>query len=50
MFPVNVRVVLFVPAHTDAAPVIVPATGNGVTVIVTFDVVADPQPPFTTTA
>lgn len=50
VFPVNVINVLLDPAHTELAPLIIPATGDGLTVIVTFGVVADPQLPFVTTA
>ena len=50
MLPVKVNIVLFVTSHTEPAPLIIPALADGLTVIVTFDVVAEPQLPFVTTA
>ena len=50
VFPDKVNTVAFVPEQTVVAPVIVPATEIGLTVIVTEAVVADEQTPLVTTA
>ena len=50
VFQLKVSRVLLVPVQTVAAPVMLPATDAGFTVIVTLVVVADEQTPFVTTA
>ena len=50
VLPLKVSTVLLVPAQTVAAPVMLPETDAGVTVIVTLEVFADEQTPFVTTA
>ena len=50
VFPLNVKVVLLVPLQTVAAPLMLPATLAGFTVIVTLEVVAEAQAPLVTTA
>ena len=44
MFPLSVKVVLFVPLHTVVPPEIVPETEDGITVIVPSEV-TEPHPP-----
>ena len=50
VLPFKVNTVLLVPVQTVAAPLMLPATDAGVTVIVTLAVVAEEQTPFVTTA
>ena len=50
VFPVKVSMVLLVPVQTVAAPLMLPATDVGLTVIVTLGVVAEEQTPLVTTA
>ena len=50
VFPLKVKTVLLVPVQTVAAPLMLPATDAGVTVIVTLDVVAEEQTPLVATA
>ena len=50
VLPLNVKVVLFVPEQTVAAPLTVPATDAGFTVIVALAVLAAAQTPLVTTA
>ena len=50
VFPLKVSTVLLVPVQTVAAPLMLPETEVGVTVIVTLDVVAGAQTPLVTTA
>jgi hypothetical protein len=50
VLPDSVKVVLFVPEQTVAAPVMVPATDAGFTVIVALALFAALQTPFVTTA
>ena len=50
VLPLKVKTVLLVPVQTVAAPVMLPATEAGLTVIVTLDVVAEEQAPLVTTA
>ena len=47
--PLKVRVVLFVPLHTDVPPETVPPTDPGLTVIVTAALVILGQAPLVTT-
>jgi hypothetical protein len=50
VFPLSVNSFEFVPEQTDPAPLIVPATTRGGTVITVLLVVADEQVPLETTA
>jgi hypothetical protein len=50
VLPLNVKVVLFVPEQTVAAPLTVPATDVGFTVMVALAVLAAAQTPLVTTA
>ena len=50
VLPLKVSTVLLVPVQTVVAPLMLPATDAGVTVIVTLDVVAAEQVPLVTTA
>ena len=50
VLPLKVSTVLLVPVQTVAAPVMLPATDAGVTVIVTLEVVAGAQTPLVITA
>ena len=50
VFPLRVNNVLLVPEQTVLAPLMLPATDAGLTVIVTDVVVADEQTPLVTTA
>ena len=50
VFPLKVSTVLLVPVQTVAAPVMLPATDAGVTVIVTLEVFAGAQTPLVITA
>ena len=50
VFPLKVSTVLLVLVQTVAAPLMLPATDAGLTVIVTLAVVADEQAPLVTTA
>jgi len=50
VLPESVSVVLLLPVHTVAAPLMVPATDTGFTVMVALDVVADEHAPLVTTA
>ena len=50
MLPLRVSKVLLVPAQTDVAPAMLPATDVGLTVMVTLDVVSELQAPLVTTA
>jgi hypothetical protein len=50
VLPDSVSVVLFVPEQTVAAPLMVPATDVGFTVIVALAVLAAAQTPLVTTA
>jgi hypothetical protein len=50
VLPVRLNVVLFVLAHTDAAPLAVPATEAGFTVIIPAALNAVPQEPLINTA
>ena len=49
VFPLNVKVVLLAPLQTVAAPLMLPATLAGFTVITTLEVVAEAQVPLVTT-
>ena len=50
VLPLRVSTVLLVPAQTDVAPAMLPATDVGLTVMVTLDVVSELQAPLVTTA
>ena len=50
VFPLKVSTVLLVPVQTVAAPVMLPETDAGVTVIVTLEVFAGAQTPLVITA
>jgi hypothetical protein len=50
VLPERVSVVLFVPEQTEAAPLTVPATDTGFTVMVALAVFAGEQTPLVTTA
>ena len=50
VLPESVKVVLLVPAQTVDAPLMLPATLAGLTVIVTLEEVAEAQAPLVTTA
>ena len=50
VFPLKVSTVLLVPLQTVVAPVMLPATDAGVTVIVTLEVFAGAQTPLVITA
>jgi hypothetical protein len=50
VLPESVKVVLLLPVHTVAAPVIVPATDIGFTVTVALAVLAAAHTPLVTTA
>ena len=50
VLPLKVKTVLLVPVQTVAAPLMLPETDAGFTVIVTLDVVAEEQTPLVTTA
>ncbi len=50
VLPDSVKVVLFVPEQTVAAPLTVPATDTGFTVMVALAVFAGEQTPLVTTA
>ena len=50
VFPLKVNIVLLVTVHTVVAPVMLPATDAGFTVIVTLEVLAEVQTPLVTTA
>jgi hypothetical protein len=50
VLPESVSTVLLLPVHTVAAPLMVPATDTGFTVMVALDVVAEEHTPLVTTA
>jgi hypothetical protein len=50
VLPESVSVVLLLPVHTVAAPLMVPATDTGFTVMVELGVVAEEHTPLVTTA
>ena len=50
VWPLKVNTVLLVPVHTVVAPVMLPETDVGLTVIVILEVVAAEQTPLATNA
>jgi hypothetical protein len=50
VLPESVSTVLLLPVHTVAAPLMVPATDIGFTVMVALDVVTEEHTPLVTTA